>query len=68
MKKAKSIFYVILTILILGYFFSKIIYRALADILLSNNPQTTKAVIINVKNYLPNSHVTFHFRFLMSSK
>jgi len=63
MKKIKSLVYTILAIVILGSFFNKIIYRLLLSYMLKNNPKIIKAVIINEKNYSPNSYVTFPYAY-----
>jgi hypothetical protein len=63
MNKVKNAFYILLTFLILGYFIYRIFHRVLTDYFLNSNAQITKAVIIDDKNYLPNSYVKFPYSY-----
>ncbi|MCI4443124.1 MAG: hypothetical protein JHC39_06405 [Lentimicrobium sp.] len=71
-NKIKNYFWIILAISLFGYLISKIIRNSFTDSIIGNNPQTTKAIIINDKNYEPNSPVglefTYSYEFIVDGK
>ena|SRR5450631_562503 len=63
MKRLMSLVYIVFGLYFCGLFIYKIFHRALTDYFLNKNAIITKAVIIDEKNYLPNSFVTFPFSY-----
>jgi len=63
MKKIKDIAWVVVGIAFICFFTYKVAFRVLRDHLLKNNSQTTKAVIINEKNYEVNQPVKPEFSY-----
>jgi hypothetical protein len=66
MKKIKNIAWIAFYIMLLGYFIYKVALNSFTDNFLGKNPQATKAVIINEKNYLPNQRVGSEFSYSYS--
>jgi hypothetical protein len=66
--RIKNFIWAFLAIIILGSFIYKMLHRALTDLLLRNNPQIIRAVIIDEKNYLPNHDVVGTFSYSYSFK
>ena len=71
-NKIKNYFWIVFAISLFGYLISKIIRNSFTDSIIGNNPQTTKAIIINDKNYEPNSPVgaefTYSYQFIVNGK
>ncbi len=71
-NKIKNYFWIIFAISLFSYLVYKIIRNSFTDSIIGNNPQTAKAVIINDKNYEPNSPVgaefTYSYQFIVNRK
>ncbi len=63
MGKVKNIAWIAIGILIVGYVIYKIAVNSFTDHFLGNNPQRTKAVIIDHRNYMPNQPVKAEFSY-----
>ena len=63
MKKIKNIAWLVVGFASICFFIYKLAFRALSDHLLKDNAQTTKAVIIDERNYNGNSRVKLDFSY-----
>lgn len=72
MKKIINIFWIALGIGFFVFFIYKVTRRTISDHLLKQNPEHTKAVIINERNYNGNSRVkldyTYSYLFKINGK
>ena len=71
-NKIKNYFWIVLAISLFGYLIFKIIRNSFTDSIIGSNPQTAKAVIVNDKNYEPNSPVgaefSYSYQFIVNGK
>jgi hypothetical protein len=63
MKKTKNIFWIFIALIFVFYFIFKVGERVIKDHLLKGHSQTTKAVIIDEKNYFGNQRVKPEFSY-----
>ena len=63
MNKIKNIFWIVVAIAILGYAIYKIAINSFTDHFMGSNPQRTKAVVIDEKNFMPNQPVAPEFSY-----
>ena len=63
MNKIKNIAWIILGFAVIGFFIYKVAKRSHTDHLLKNNAQSTKAVIIDERNYMGNQPVKPKFSY-----
>ena len=68
MKKCINIFWIALGIGFFVFFIYKVGRRTISDHLLKQNPEHTKAVIINERNYNGNSRVKLDYTYSYSFK
>lgn len=57
MNKVKNFIWILIAIAIIGLLIYKVVRNSFTDSLLGQNPQRTKAVVINEKNYMGNQPV-----------
>jgi len=55
-------------VILIGYLIYKIAMNSFTDHFLGDKPQTTKAVIVNEKNFMPNQPVDAQFTYSYSFK
>jgi uncharacterized protein YneF (UPF0154 family) len=63
MNKIKSIIWIILGAIVIGFFIYKVARRYVTDHILENNSQQIRAVIINERNYMGNQPVKPKFSY-----
>ena len=63
MKKIQNLFWILLPIVLIGYLIYKIAMNSFTSHFLGSNPQFTKAVIINEKNFMGNHPVDSKFSY-----
>jgi FtsP/CotA-like multicopper oxidase with cupredoxin domain len=66
LNKVKDIFWIAFAIVIFGILIYKTAMNSFTDHFLGDNPQKTKAVIINEKNYMGNQPVDSKFSYSYS--
>lgn len=68
----KNRLWIVFAVLLFGYLICKIILNSFTDSIIGNNPQITKAVIIDDKNFMPNQPVnpefSYSYEFLVNGK
>ena len=72
MSKIKNIAWIVIGIVIIGFFIYKVARRTVTDHILENNTQHTKAVIIDDRNYIGNQPVkpkfSYSYQFVINDK
>jgi hypothetical protein len=72
MKKINNIVWLLVPIVLVGFLIYKIAMNSFTSHFLGNNPQRTKAIIINEKNFMGNHPVdplfTYSYKFTVGGK
>ncbi|MDP9082053.1 MAG: hypothetical protein M3O71_31950 [Bacteroidota bacterium] len=66
MKKAKNIFWLLLPVVIIGYFIYKVAMNSFTSHFLGSKPQVVKAIAIDEKNFMGNQPVDPKFSYSYS--